>query len=356
MDQYTEVDRKLMKRCLHLAMHGSYHVGANPLVGAVISHDDRIIGEGYHKIYGGPHAEIEALRSVAREDRHLLKKSQLYVSLEPCNHHGKTPPCTDAIIEAGIPALTICNIDPNPRMSGISINKLKTHGVKIRHGLLENEGKEVNKKYFVNQSQGLPFIILKWAQSKDGFIGKKDQQVWLSNDQSKLQVHRWREEVDAIIVGTQTVIIDNPQLTNRRLHGRSPLRIILDRTGRIPKTAKVLSDAIPSIIFTTQNPYTNLIQNKKIYTMDPADWELHSILRILFQHKVSSIMIEGGALLLRSFIKLNLWHEARIIHSGISVNNGIRAPLLSGKIKEKFCLDQDKILIINNLKMNRDNI
>ena len=352
MTDFTFADTRMMRRSIALAGKAGYRVRSNPQVGAVIAYNDKIIGEGYHKQFGGPHAEINALKDVAAEDRQYLQNSHLYVTLEPCNHHGKTPPCVDAILQAKIPKVTISNLDPTDKMNGKSVERLQSAGVEVRTGLLEKEGFDLIRKFTVYHKEQLPYIILKWAQSKDGYIGHQDMQVWLSNEQSRLMVHRWREECDAILVGTQTIITDNPSLTNRRGFGRSPARIILDRTGRIPRDAKVYTTEGEVHLFTTVEKIKG-IPDQVIYNHIPQEeWSFEKIAKHVHQLGHTSLLIEGGAMLQSALIEQNMWHEGRVIHTDRRIYSGIRAPLISGKIKKKYTLVKDKILIFNNLKID----
>ena len=348
MSQFTARDMHFMERCLYLASLGGYHTRTNPKVGAVIVYDNRIIGEGYHRAYGQPHAEVEALSSIYESDKKHLPTSEMFVTLEPCNHHGKTPPCTNAIIKSGIQKVTICNIDPNPAMSGNSITVLQKKGISVRLGLLSEQGKELNKKFILNHTEKLPYVVLKWAQSKDGFLTKKGEQTWLTNDVSRLAVHRWREELDGILVGTDTAIIDNPKLTNRRQIGTSPERFVLDRNERIPKTHELLCDPHPTFIITTKANYQIPIR-KNLIIIDEEQWSLSTILTRILENGCSSLLVEGGRKLLQSLIHEDLWQEARILHSPKKIEEGIKAPHIHGRIKKKMDLSGDKILIINNL-------
>lgn len=341
-----------MKRCFHLASLGSYHVKTNPQVGALIVNDSTIIGEGYHHKYGGPHAEIEALRSVSQSQQGLIAGAHMYVSLEPCYHEGKTPPCVDAIIKAKIASVTISVTDPNPLTAGKSIDKLTQHGIKVRYGLLEREGKELITPFFVHQKLNLPYIILKWAQSKDRYMGISDKQIWLSNQQSKLMVHRWREEVDTIMVGTNTAITDNPKLNNRRGHGRSPVRLLLDRYEKVPKRHHILSDEYETIVFTTHKDYIAHGKYVTIYHIVEEDWSIEEILKKVYALGYAKIMIEGGKKLLKHCIKEQLWHEARVIHTEKIIGEGIKSPNISGRIKSKLHLSGDNVFIISNLNNN----
>ncbi len=346
-NKWSVWDITIMKRCFSLAMLGGAKVKNNPLVGCVITCNDRIIGEGYHQYIGGPHAEINALNSVKNIDRHLISQGHLYVSLEPCNHHGRTPPCSEAILKAGIKKVTISCVDPTPKLQGKSIASLREKGIDVRIGLLTKKGETLIQRFKANSIHGLPFIILKWAQSKDGFIGRKGEQVWLSNNTSKLVVHGWRGEVEGIMVGTNTALIDNPSLTNRLSPGNSPHRIILDRHQRLPQTLTLLVDENKTTIFTTESDYPVKNSAKEIIILKDSEWNLTDIMKRIYALGVHSIMVEGGASLLQTLIKDGLWDEARIIHTSVQLHNGIKAPLLHGKLNKSYDINENKIMIIN---------
>lgn len=342
-----------MKRCITLAQRGSGQVKTNPMVGSVVVYNGEIISEGWHERYGGYHAERNALLKVPKTKEQYLSESTLYVTLEPCNHHGKTPPCTDIILEKGIKKVIVGQLDPNPLMMGKSIAYLIEKGVDVQVGILEEQVKLLNRKFITNQKVKTPYVILKYAQSKDGYIGQKERQIWLSNQLSKKIVHKWRSEIDTIMVGTNTAITDNPQL-NTRLHpGSSPIRVLIDRHEKLPKSHHLISDGLPTIIYTTigayqkENDVTTLV---KLPSDESA--QLLWILRDLYTRGISTIMVEGGGHLLNSFITQQLWHEARIISVDKSLNKGIKAPVITG-IKEKiYELDDDIITILRSHQLN----
>ncbi len=339
-----------MSRALTLAARGLGHVKTNPMVGSVIVYDGRIISEGYHEAYGGLHAERNAILNVSEYDRKLLPKSTIYVTLEPCNHHGKTPPCTDIILESGIPRVVICQTDPNPKMSGRSVTLLRDHGVEVITGVMEAAGRELNRAFLTQQKYRRPYVILKYAMSKDGYMGQKDKSVWISNEYSKAQVHKWRTEIDAIMVGTQTAVTDDPKLTTRLWPGRTPLRVVIDRQGRIPTSHQLLSDEHPTIVYTTQAAYTTLSQEKVVIRIpENPEAQLDYILRDLYQRSVGRLMIEGGKALLTSMIEQGYWDEARLIRSDNNLNKGIKAPVITGQIQEEYQLTDNNALIINRL-------
>ena len=339
-----------MRRCFHLAKMGQGLSKTNPLVGAVVTYEDRIIGEGYHEKYGEAHAEVAALESIAEEDRPLLGKSTLYVSLEPCNHFGKTPPCTNLIIENNIPRVVVSCYDPNNRMSGRSIEMLREQGVVVLTGILQDEGKKLLKPFTVNHVERIPYIVLKWAESADRYIGVSGKRVPISNTLSQHFVHKWRSELDAIVVGTDTAIIDNPLLNVRAYPGRNPQRVVIDRTGRIPLSHHLLSDDDSTWIFTNLLDYPNVRSAKKvIHVKQDLRENLQQVFEYLLDQGIGTVLVEGGSELFKSLIKAQLWHEARIIRSQSNLGGGIPAPRIQGAIVEKSNIMTDKILIINKL-------
>ena len=338
-------DVECMRRCFALARRATPDIKTNPRVGCVIIHDNKVIGEGYHRVYGQEHAEIDALKSVAPTDHNLLASSSMYVSLEPCHHHGKTPPCVDAIIKANIPRVVISCLDPNPNTHGKSVHKLKKHGVEVVTDVLAEEGRDLINDFIIQQTMHRPYIILKWAQSKDGYMGVKDKQIWLSNDLSKLTTHKWRSELDAIMVGTDTAITDNPRLTNRRGFGHQPIRIVLDRQGRLPGDLYLLHDDHPTWIFTCQKSYQALTPVKEVIHIEESKWSWSSILSIIYEKKVGRLLIEGGKQIHKSLIKERLWDEARIIHTPVLLGAGIKAPSIKGKICKRYHLEGDKVFV-----------
>lgn len=327
-----------MSRCLQLALNGKGHTSPNPMVGAVVVYKDTIIGEGYHRQYGKGHAEVNAINSV--KDKSLLKDSTIYVSLEPCSHHGKTPPCSQLIIDHQIPRVVVACLDPYPKVSGRGIKMLKDAGLDITVGVLEFEAKQINKEFFTAQTKNRPYVYLKWAQTQDGFIDKERngdepaQPTPISNDFTRMLVHKKRAEVDAIMIGTNTAINDNPSLTTRFWHGENPIRIILDRQGRIPSSNTILDGKVKTIIFTERE---DLISTEEIlFKYVKFDNNLiENILLILKNDKTVSIMIEGGSILLQSIIDKGLWDEAYIEIAPIFFKQGIKAPLIGGSLLKK---------------------
>ena len=329
-----------MQRCLQLAQNGVGYVAPNPMVGAVVVHNNSIIGEGFHKRYGDAHAEPNAINSV--KDKSLLAQSTLYVNLEPCSHYGKTPPCADFIIENKIPKVVIGTLDPNPKVSGRGVELMRKAGVEVIVGVMENECRELNKRFFIYQEQNRPYVLLKWAQTKDGFIDKKrtdrtEQPLLISNAITKQLTHKMRAENQAILVGANTVLLDNPSLTVRNWSGKSPVRIAIDRLGRIPSDFNLMDGSIPTLVFSEkfrENEH-NLEFIKVVYD----EHVLKNILKIVYERNINSVLVEGGATILNSFIEAGLWDEANIEISPVRVGDGVKAPALnklpvSGKIFE----------------------
>ena len=329
-----------IKRCIQLAKNGFPLAMPNPSVGAVIVFEDKIIGEGYTSPYGGNHAEVNAINSV--KDKSLLSKSTIYVSLEPCSHFGKTAPCSDLIIKHKIPNVVIGTIDPNDKVAGTGIKRLIENGTDVTVGILEKDCNQLNKRFFTFHKKKRPYIILKWAESQDGFIAplNKDRQepVWISNEYSRQLVHKWRSEEQTILVGTKTVLDDNPKLDVRDWSGANPIRIILDRTGKITKEYFVKDEKTKTIIITEREK--SISSENCIYENAIFDSELtKKIAHISYKYGIQSILIEGGTLTLQSFIDDNFWDEARIFIGNLHLKGGIKAPHLNEnfqlrKIKE----------------------
>jgi len=320
---------KYMHRCLQLAQYGVSYVAPNPMVGAVVVCNDVIIGEGYHRHYGQAHAEPNAIHSVKNPE--LLKQSTLYVSLEPCSHYGKTPPCADLIVSCGIPRVVIGTLDPNPKVSGRGVEILRKAGIEVKVGVLADECRELNKRFFIFQEQKRPYVLLKWAQTKDGFMDRKrtdrtESPLIISNNITKQLTHKMRAENQAILVGANTVLLDNPSLTVRNWSGKSPVRIAIDRQGRIPATFNLLDGSIPTIVFTEKEQV-----NKHRVEFVKIDFDadcLKTILHEIFLRNIHSVLIEGGASILNSFIEAGLWDEANIEVSPQQISVGVKAPVL----------------------------
>lgn len=323
------MDEKYMWRAIELAGLGLGKVAPNPCVGSVIVYDNRIIGEGFHRLYGAAHAEVNAVNSVKKEDQHLLCKATIYVTLEPCHHYGKTPPCVDLILENKIPKVVIGCKDPNPKVGGQSIEKLKRHGVEVTVGVLEKECWDVAKRFMTFFIKKRPYIILKYAKSKDDFIGNLNEQIWITGTQSKRLVHKWRNEEAAILIGTNTAAVDNPSLTNRLWYGKNPLRLVIDTKEKLNKNLNIFNQKAETKIFKTN--------------------DIDLILKELYDLKINSVIVEGGAALLNSFIDKGLWDEARIFTGDCYLKNGVAAPNFP-KIKpmETKMIGGDRLEIFRN--------
>jgi diaminohydroxyphosphoribosylaminopyrimidine deaminase/5-amino-6-(5-phosphoribosylamino)uracil reductase len=341
-----------MHRCLELASFGSGHVSPNPMVGAVLVHNDRIIGEGYHQKYGHAHAEVNCINSVRQEDRELISKSTLYVSLEPCAHFGKTPPCSDLIIKHEIPKCIIGCRDPFKEVDGKGIEKLRAAGLDVELGILEHECKELNKRFFTFHTKHRPYIIFKWAQTADGMLSSGgEKRLLISNEYSNRLVHKWRSAEAAILVGTNTALLDNPALTTRSWAGPSPIRLVLDMNLRLPSSLRIFNEEAKTIIFNSAKHEEK--GNLLYYQLKKEDNIIHQMMDALYKLNIQSILVEGGAKLLQSFIDEGLWDEARIISNNRLaladnqlVKDGLHAPFLKGAIKEnEIKLESDSIEI-----------
>jgi len=351
-----------IRRTLELAQRGGVAVSPNPMVGCCIVHQNRIIGEGWHEEYSYEHAEVNALASVKPEDRHLLSQSTLYVSLEPCCYHGNTPPCTDLILKHQIPRVVICSLDPNPRISGGGVERLRAQGVDVHTGVLAHEGAWLNRRFFTFHHKKRPYIILKFAQSADGFISKKGEQTWISGKVAKRLTHKWRSEEDAILIGTNTAEIDNPQLTNRlwTVDGQ-PMRLVLDKSTRLSSKLNIFKDDASTWVFYDPNIstyYQDFMTHIgsthdfvfEAYEVDFSENILHQILNVCYESRLmKSIIVEGGAQLLQSFISENLWDEARIFTASHHLGEGVSAPKLNGKIVQQISIENDTLTVLQSI-------
>ncbi|MEN0006229.1 MAG: bifunctional diaminohydroxyphosphoribosylaminopyrimidine deaminase/5-amino-6-(5-phosphoribosylamino)uracil reductase RibD [Bacteroidota bacterium] len=340
-------DEIYMQRAFDLALKGAGKVSPNPMVGAVLVHEGTIIGEGYHQQYGGPHAEVNAVRSVKQEQQQFIADSTMYVSLEPCCIYGKTPPCTNLILKNGIKRVVIASQDKTPGVFGQSRKILKEAGVEVHFGVLQATGDQISKIRNIFVEENRPYVILKYARNQHGFIGEVDQQVWISNNYSKRLVHRWRGEVDAILVGTNTVLIDNPRLTNRHYFGKQPLRIILDRQLRIPTSAYVFDESTPTLILTAMAITPPPKDNVEYVTIDFTALA-KQLFELAYQRNLSTLMIEGGAQILQYFAANNAWNEARVFTGSQSIKNGIPAPNLQRRPTHTFDIAGDRLEIYFN--------
>ena len=341
-----------MARCLQLARLGEGSVAPNPMVGAVLVYEDRIIGEGWHRQFGGPHAEPNCIASVKPEDLHLVAASTMYVSLEPCAHFGKTPPCADLLIQQKIKKVVIGCRDPFEQVNGKGIEKLKAAGIEVITGVLEKECIDLNKAFFTFHNKKRPYIILKWARSSDGFIGRwkhdSHNRLMISNEITNRIVHKWRSEIPAIMVGTNTALQDDPSLTTRLWKGASPTRLVIDRNLKLPLTAKLLDSSAPTIVYNYHNMGTQ--DNIRYLKLDGHGNIVQQVLEDLFANKINSLLVEGGAQLLQSFIDLDLWDETRIItNRNLFVHDGVRAPVLKkgNKISSEMYGDNEVVYFEN---------
>ena len=341
-----------MRRCLELARKGLGMTKANPLVGAVIVHGDRIIGEGYHHEFGGPHAEVNAMRSV--KDPSLLPESTLYCNLEPCSHHGKTPPCSMLIQQKGLKRVVISNGDPFPSVNGKGIKQMEEAGIEVEVGCLEEEVKHLNRRFLHYINYRRPYVILKWAQTADGFIdmerepGDQEGPRWISNEVSRTLAHKWRSEESAIMVGTNTILSDNPSLTVRRWAGENPVRITLDRNGRLPDRAHIFDGTHETIVFTgVQRNYKGKIQ---LVHADPS-YEMVDVMEELYDRQIVSVFVEGGAELHKTFLESGLWDEARVFTARMQFSQGVLAPEIQPKPDETVTIGDTKLDIYRN-KLN----
>jgi len=330
-----------MHRCIELAQLGNGHVAPNPVVGAVLVHEDRIIGEGYHKQFGGPHAEVNCIASVRDEDRSLIPQSTLYVSLEPCAHFGKTPPCADLIIQNKIQKVVVGCRDPFLQVNGKGIEKMQAAGIEVITGVLEEECITTNQSFFTFHTLHRPYVVLKWAQTGDGKIaGHDDSRLLISNAYTNRLVHRWRTESMAILVGTQTALLDNPVLTSRLWPGKSPLRLAIDLELRLPASLNLLNGEQPTIVFnlhkhTLADQSWNDDEKSGVHYYQVAEDAslVHQVMNALYQMKIQSLIVEGGAMMLQSFIDEGVWDEARVItNQQLIIGKGLPAPVLKEQV------------------------
>lgn len=331
-----------MQRAMELALLGAGYVSPNPMVGCVIVNNGQIVGEGYHQKYGEPHAEVNAVNSV--QDLRLLEGATVYVTLEPCSHHGKTPPCADYLVNFPIKKVVICNQDPNPLVAGKGIAKLRQAGIEVETGVLEEKGKAVNRRFFNWITNKRPYIILKWAETSDGFIARENyDSKWISNKLSRTFVHKWRTEEDAVLVGTNTVKYDNPKLNVRDWTGRNPLRVFIDKNLEITSDFYIWDKTQDTICYNRvkqemqgMSGFVKLNDNLKIASF---------IVQDLFEKNVQSIIVEGGSMLLNEFIQMNLWDEIRVFRTRKVFDRGIPAPVFRGELISNHTLLDDELYV-----------
>jgi len=348
----VNIHEKYIKRCIELAKNGLGKTYPNPMVGSVIVLNDSIIGEGWHKKAGEPHAEVNAINSVS--DKSLLKDATIYVSLEPCSHYGKTPPCANLIVENGIPNVVIGVIDKNSIVSGLGVKHLQNNGCNVIVGVLEQECKELNKRFFTFHTKKRPFIILKWAETADGFIDKlRDEDSekspnWISNTYSQQFVHKMRAEESAILVGTTTALNDNPTLNIRSWVGDNPIRIVLDRTLKIPSNYNLFDESTQTIVFTEKQFKKSIYNNVQFEVINFSENLPKQICDVLFKYEIQSVIIEGGSKTLQSFIDVNLWDEAFVFVGETTFKTGLEAPKLKKAPIEIKKISTDVLKIYKN--------
>ena len=365
MQEFT----KYMQRCLQLAQKGLGYVAPNPMVGCVIVHPIHgVIGEGYHQIYGQAHAEVNAINSVT--DKSLLQESTLYVTLEPCSHFGKTPPCSNLIIEHKIKRVVIGCLDTNPLVAGKGIEKLRHAGIEVVTDVLKEECRNLNKRFFTFHEKKRPYIILKWAQTKDGFISKlppfTKEENWITSEESKKLVHTWRAQEQAILVGTNTALLDNPALTVRLAEGKNPIRILIDKDFKVPPSNSIFSEEAETMVFTENvlptyfdklnmttrsqsEPVEDLARQTKnnisYHQIDFTKDIIPQILNTLYTKNITSLIVEGGAHTLQSFISKQLWDEARVFTGNKHFQSGIKAPEINKKETSFEMIGEDELRI-----------
>jgi len=337
-----------LQRCIDLARLGAGSVSPNPMVGSVIVCDDKIIGEGYHKVFGQAHAEVNAINQVFESHtnaKELLKRSTIYVSLEPCSHFGKTPPCADLIISNEISRAVIGCRDPFEQINGNGVEKLKNAGIDVVEGILTQQCIDLNKRFFTRIQKQRPYIILKWAQTADGFFAPADRsQKWISSQSARQLVHQWRTEEDAVLVGKNAALADNPRLNSREWPGRNPIRIVIDRRLELPKDLNVFDQSQDTIIFNEKK--TDLVDRIKYLELEDFDNLLPQLIAYqLYLMDVQSLIVEGGAETLDLFIKAGLWDEARVFTGPQNWNSGIPAPILFGQPGESQTVGPDMLNI-----------
>jgi diaminohydroxyphosphoribosylaminopyrimidine deaminase/5-amino-6-(5-phosphoribosylamino)uracil reductase len=329
----VNIHEKYIKRCIELAKNGLGTTFPNPLVGAVLVHDNKVIGEGWHQRAGDPHAEVIALKGI--EDRHILSRATLYVNLEPCSHYGKTPPCTDLIIKKGISKVVIGTIDVNSKVCGKGVAKLRANNCQVIEGVLENECNELNKRFFTFHTQKRPYVILKWAISKDGFMDKLRNEPtevgpnWITTKTSRQLVHKMRSEEQAILIGTRTAMNDNPSLNVRDWSGNSPIRLIIDRRLEIPENYNINDNSVPTLIFTAQSMIPENKENTEYIKLNWTADISKNLLKKLYERGIQSVLVEGGLTTLQQFIDNGIWDEAHVFSGAKIFTEGLPSPIIN---------------------------
>ncbi|MBN2637013.1 MAG: bifunctional diaminohydroxyphosphoribosylaminopyrimidine deaminase/5-amino-6-(5-phosphoribosylamino)uracil reductase RibD [Prolixibacteraceae bacterium] len=342
---------KYMQQSLELAKKGAGNVSPNPMVGCVIVHQGKVIGEGYHEKYGENHAEVNAINSVADEE--LLKESVLYVTLEPCAHYGLTPPCSNLIIEKKIPKVVVGTIDPFDKVAGKGIERMKNAGIDVTIGMLENQCREINKRFFTYHEKKRPYIFLKWAQTSDGFIDMDrsaeqfGQPNWITGKDALQRVHQMRAKEDAIMVGTTTALKDNPSLTVRHVEGKNPIRIVLDNQLRLPQNLNLFDGSVPTLVFNSIK--NEIVGNTHFIRINFVKAVPTQIINELYLRKIQSVIIEGGKQLIESFIEAELWDEAFVFVGEKKFYSGVKAPQPPEQLHEIEIFGNDELYIYKNL-------
>jgi diaminohydroxyphosphoribosylaminopyrimidine deaminase/5-amino-6-(5-phosphoribosylamino)uracil reductase len=344
MAEQLNEDELYMLRALELAILGMGQVSPNPLVGCVIVHEGKIIGEGWHKKFGEAHAEVNAVNSVRHKT--LLRESTVYVTLEPCSHFGKTPPCADMLVRKQVKKVVIANVDSNPIVSGKGIEKLRAGGINVTTGVLEAQACEMNRRFFTFVEKKRPYIILKWAQTSDGFIGRENyDSKWISDEFSRQLVHKWRSEEDAILVGSNTAQHDDPSLNVRLWTGRNPVRIVIDRFLKLPPSLKIFDQSQQTICY---NVFRSEQKNNLELVKVSENNFITDLLTDLYNRKIQSVVIEGGEQILNAFIKTDLWDEARVFTAPATFEKGISAPEIKTGFQGEESLSTDTLRIFRN--------
>ena len=346
-----ERDEQWMQRALQLAEYGRGTVSPNPMVGCVVVHHEKIIGEGWHRHFGGPHAEVWAVHDAeTRNNEHLLTESTVYVTLEPCSHTGKTPPCADLLVRKKVKRVVICNPDPNPLVSGRGIRRLREAGIDVDCDVLSEQGLELNKRFFTQVNKNRPYVILKWAETADGFLsGENGQPVQITGDLSNVRVHKWRSEEDAILIGYNTAINDNPKLNVRHWEGINPVRIVMDRHLKLPESLYLFDKTQPTLVAnhhkeTSHRDFPNrYLADKEVsyLKLNDGNEEIADLLTQLSQRGIQSVLVEGGAAILQSFFDSGLWDEIRRCQGSLVLNNGVSAPSFRGTLIDSKKAEND---------------
>jgi diaminohydroxyphosphoribosylaminopyrimidine deaminase/5-amino-6-(5-phosphoribosylamino)uracil reductase len=332
-----------MQRAFELSLLGRGYVSPNPLVGCVVVYDNKIIGEGWHRKYGEAHAEVNAIASV--QDKSLLSQSTVYVTLEPCSHFGKTPPCADLLVSSRVKRVVVANLDSNPLVAGQGIKKLRDAGIEVVTGVLDKQGRELNKRFFTFIEKKRPYIILKWAETSDGFIARENHDSkWISDEHSRQLNHKWRTEEDAILVGAKTAQFDNPQLNVRDWTGRDPVRVVIDRFLKLNDKLHLFDRKQKTIVYNVlrHEEHENLV----FMRIEERDF-LNELIKDLYKQKIQSMIVEGGAYTIQSFIEADLWDEARIFQSPKTFGKGIAAPSIVGHPAQQWKIVHDTLRMIS---------